>query len=403
MFFSIISIILTILSITLTLLGIIKDKYYPYLIYAVALFAVYSTTIVGSGVVGSDISAEAFRSKEAFLSEWNITANSAEVTSFVVGWLVPTMSKILFIDVVWVYKVILPMIFALCPVILYLAYARQIDKQGAFLAAMFFVIMPAYSLDIATIGKSMVAETLLAIAIYALIADWRKLVKFIVILVCLSLTLWAHYSVGIMGLALFLSAATALFMAQFMRKWKLWEIQSTPWWLISICVVLTAFIGMIYFSIAGSGFIYNALVGVSHNYPELISSASNESIISGTSIANGAFFRTQGAFVRAAIGLDFNESTNYGKIFRIIQFITQFLVIVGCIYILFSYKKYKLHAEFVAGIGASISILFLCIFVPYVNSIISMTRFYNISLFFLAPTLIIGVDCLTRLICRKCR
>lgn len=421
MIFAIISVAITIISLIAIAFNLIKEKFYPFVIYVVALFAVYSTTMLGVGVVGSDISAEVFRSKEAFAVGWNITADSAEVTSFVVGWLVPVLSKILFIDVVWVYKIVLPMIFALCPTILYLVYTKQINRSKAFLGAMFFIIMPVYSIEMATIGKSMVAEVFLATAIYAIVSDWNKWIKFIVIFLSLALSLWAHYSVGIMGLAIFLVIAIVLLVTQFMKKWELWQNRSTKWWMIVVAVVSVAFMGYIYLGVAGGGWILRTINIVNYNYsglfkrvetgnftitgeykepPKVVSNITTPTI-NKTLTVKDTYLNQQGKLVRTAIGLDFNETTNLGKIFRIIQFVTQLLIVLGCIYILFRYKKYKLRAEFIAGIGAGAGILFLCIFIPYISTILNMTRFYHLSLFFLAPTIVFGVDAVMGVICKK--
>jgi uncharacterized membrane protein len=47
-------------------------------------------------------------------------------------------------------------------------------------------------------------------------------------------------------------------------------------------------------------------------------------------------------------------------------------------------------------IGASFVLLMFCIFVPKFSLIINMTRFYHVSLFFIAPMLVLGLDWVKR-------
>lgn len=414
MVFSIISIILTVVAIIMVATNIVKDKYYPCMIYIVALFAIWSTTMLGASVVGSDISAELRRSIEALLYGWDIKIIAFEVSSVVVGWIVPVISKILFIEPEWVYKIILPMIFALCPTILYLVYSKQIDKRKAFLAAMFFIIMPVFFMEIPTIGKSMVAEVFLAIAMYSLIADWNKWVKFIAIGVSLALALWCHYTLGIIALMMFLFIGIVLFITQFFKKSELWGNRVTSAWMILVLVVAVSCAGFMYYSVASGGYllvnIKTVATATGHmvNYgTKQISSVANLTSTEGPVInipaVEDTYLNNQPTLVRTALGLDFNETTLNGKIFRIIQFVTQFLIVIGCGYILFAHRKYKFRAEFIAGIGACVGIILICIVVPTISDELSMTRFYHMSLFFLAPTLIIGVDSVVNLTGRICQ
>lgn len=401
--FACISIILTFAAIIT--FKFVNEKYYPYFLYVVALFAVYSTTMLGSGAVGSDICAEVSVSREALQNGWNINILAPEVTSFVVGALVPVLAKIFFIDVVWVYKAILPLIFALCPVILYLTYAKQIEKWKAFVGALFFIIMPVYFLEISTIGKSMVAEVFLALAIYALVTDWSKKRKFIVILCSLALALWAHYSVGIVGLAIFFVIGIVLFATQLFRKWELWKRRNTSPWLVLLAVVVVTCMGFGYYNIAGQGTIVKSVKSVAGGFVLLHQQIVEDKLVpenappdTGTPDLKNTYINYQPPLIRTALGLDFSEADTAGRAFRIIQFITQLLVIIGCVYILFRHKRYKLRAEFIAGMGACAGIIFLCIVIPGLSGILNPTRFYHLSLFCLAITFPIGVDAIVDLV-----
>jgi len=96
------------------------------------------------------------------------------------------------------------------------------------------------------------------------------------------------------------------------------------------------------------------------------------------------------------LGLDFANASLQGKLFRILQYLTQLAIIIGGIMLLRRYKHYNMSAEFVAAIGASYILLAFCVFVPHFSLIINMTRFYQLSLFLLAPVFVIGIRELCR-------
>jgi len=123
-------------------------------------------------------------------------------------------------------------------------------------------------------------------------------------------------------------------------------------------------------------------------------SSSSSAIAGGKVEENESYLDRQENLVKVAIGLDFFSQSLEGKIFRIIQYLTQLLIVVGAVYLLVRHLRYKFTAEFVAGIGCSFLLLFACVFIPNFSNIINMSRFYQISLFFLAPMFVLGVDAL---------
>jgi len=79
-------------------------------------------------------------------------------------------------------------------------------------------------------------------------------------------------------------------------------------------------------------------------------------------------------------------------IFRILQYLTQLLLVTGFFVMVFRRKQYNFNKEYGACVVASFGLLGLCLFVPRIASIMSTTRFYMITLFFLAPMLVIGIE-----------
>jgi hypothetical protein len=198
-----------------------------------------------------------------------------------------------------------------------------------------------------------------------------------------------------------------MIVAPLLKKWKLWQIRNTPWWLILAAVLPIAVLGWAYLDVAGGGVMTRSIKLIWVSYCDvLMRILSGGFTIEGEKVGpliahnialNDTYLNKMPFLIRAGTGFDFNETTDSGRVFRVIQFITQFLIIVGCISIPFRYKNYKLRAEFIGGMCAGIFLLAMSIFFPYFSSSINVTRLYHISLFFIAPMIVLGIDAIVSL------
>jgi uncharacterized membrane protein len=385
MIFGIISIILVVLSIMC--ITVFEIKHYSFIIYGCALALLWATSLQGQFVVGTDASGEIYVANVVKSLGWDWSWPNANSTSVVIGYLLPGLSELLHISVVWAYKIVLPMIFALAPVFLFKAFEKQIGSPKAAYAAFFFMIVPVFSLEIVSIGKSMVAETFMAAFIYIMVQDWVW--KFPAMLVCVLFALWCHYTVGVILLAYILCIVLVMGLNKVI-KWGLFQSWANPVWVLPVILLVGAGAWMVYYSNQGQGAVFNHAGSVEEHFEVM-----SEQIRDGSYVGlktDTTYLNNQPPLVRTALMLDFFEYDLKGQIFRIVQALTQALIIAGCFVLLIRYRKYAFKAEFIAEIGASFGLLLLCIFIPQFSTIINMTRFYHLSLFFLAPMFVLGFD-----------
>jgi len=406
---SIISIAFTVTAIIFVSTKVIKERWYGFTIYLVALFNLWSTTLLGQSVVGIDISRELAMSNQALQNGWNWTGiYDVSNTSVLVGWAIPQFSKFFQIPAEWTYKLFLPMIFACTPSILYIIFKKQIDTLKAFYASIFFIIMPVFSLEIGAIGKSMVAETLMACCFWTMfsnISSWKKLTLMTLFAL---LTLWTHYTVGIMLIFYLIVMIFVLLFTKLFKNWQLWKQRIVSIWIPIIVVIflITGFAG--YYSKASQGIVYNTVVRLGQQYTVLTNIFIKHEDLTSNTTGNivgekikeaqlqelAVSARDLDPITSIGLGKDFVDSSIAGKLFRIVQYFTQLLIVIGCFWLLFKYKQYNFSAEFIAGIAASLLVLLFVVVVPMFSSLINATRNYQLSLFFLAPMFILGIDCL---------
>lgn len=399
MIYSILSIILIIASLLLVTFNVLKGKWYAWLIYFSGLFTIYGTTMVGMSVVGSDISRELLMSNLALENGWDLSLYDPSNTSWVVGWFIPMLSKLTTIEPVWIYKVFLPMIFAFTPVILYFIFRKQFGELKAFYASMFFIIVPVFALEIASIGKSMVAETFMALSLWVMFnAEWKQIWKFIVMLVLVLSTLWAHYTIGIL-LCIYLGCIwLIMFIKSIINKdtdVKFWGLESTLFVLI-ICVIAFS----IYYRLVAQGLIWNSVTGIFHYDFSQSFNIINKSVNPSAVVSDNVSSTVQAySLIKSAFGFDIGELGWSGITFRIVQILTQVLIVVGFGWMIWerNYPQngvltYRLIPEYVAGCFVAFGLLGLCVFVPAFASLINATRQYHISLMFLAPMFVLSFD-----------
>jgi len=387
----------TVIVLSMVYFKIIKSTI-PIYLFAVSLALMWQASMFGAHIIGSDMHGEFYASR-IILGEgtWELARHygTQSSTSIVVGAFVPMMAKYLHIDIIWIYKAILPAIFAFTPVILFFIYKRMIKPRYAFYAALFFMIVPVTSLEIVQIGKSMVAELFMALAILVIVSTTKNKVTYsqIFTITIFSLTaMLCHYTVGIALLAYLIG----IMFVRFIPKLEILWLKALPVYVLPIVILIVGGTGYIYYSIADQGVIVKVMSKVVPVYAGIITDTASDTAQSiyiqdatdpDEAEDSGGYFEKQEVLVKTAIGMDFNQASTPGKAFRVIQYLTQFLIVVGGLILFWAHRHYKFTAEFIAGIWCSYLLLAMCVFVPEFSNIINITRF---SLFFLAPAFVLG-------------
>lgn len=426
MVLALVAIIAVIAATVLAALGKIPERWLPWSLFVVAILLLYQTSMMGAWLVGSDIHREYYSSMQALQNGWDFSTSPMSNSSIVIGLIAPFIARLM--PLVWVFKAVLPFIFAFVPVILYFAFKKQFGSKRAFFAAMFFMVVPVFSLEIPQIAKSMVAEVFFALMILAMVSDLKWKWKCPAVGITLGLAALCHYSVGFIA-ACYIFGALVFMAVTKPVKWGLLARRKLPLVGTSIAVLLVLSGCFFYFQRASEGSVLLALKQISGwdiSVPVASEQPPSAAISSEGDVENGGggvqipasegnalnpvadsvtekkpmqlypeYLKTQSHLVQAGIGLDFAEATAQGKAFRIVQYLTQLLIVTGFFWLIFKHRRYRFTAEFVACIAGSFALLAACVFTPGFSYILNMTRFYQLTLFFLAPMFVLGVDALS--------
>lgn len=401
--------------VVLVAMGKIKGRlFYPY-IFGISLGLIWQTTMMGVDVVGSDIHNEFYYAKLNALQSWDYSLGHTDNASFVIWFIAPLLSKLLMLDMLWIFKAVLPIFLAFIPLTLFSVFKRQFGEIRAFFAVMFFMIIPVFSMEIPQIAKSMVAELFFALMVWVMVSNWRWQYKIAGIGISLIMQIICHYTIGTLGIC-FLLGMFVVRLVSSPFKWGLFANRKVSLAAIAICLIVGcgAFWG--YHNHTAGGAMWRAVIRIaSQQISDVPSIIKQESQTIGlepqTAPAKSEDIPTEidspeekdkkislmggrATLVNLAIGRDFATMPIGGKVFRIVQFLTQLLIIIGVVRLAWLHKRYKVTAEFVGLIIASGFLLLACIFLSGFADTINMTRFYHISLFFLAPMFVLGCETL---------
>lgn len=360
----------------------VSDRLYPVLIVGLALSMLWQQTMIGSYILGTDIHQEYFMANKALNTGWDLSYLSLNGTSVLLNIVSPLLAKI-GIPIVLQFKLLFPMVLSIVPLILYYAFSKQISKKYAFYSVLFFMFVPVFTVEIATITKSMVAELFFALIVLALFSKWSNLKKGIIITVFGILACMCHYTIGTLVFGYLGLISIGLIVYKIISK----KNNFVP---VVISTIVIGLIGVVWFANAGGGIVYRGYTNSFSNISNMVQGETE------SSNDTKPYLEKQDSLVRTALGMDWNEVSISGKLFRVIQYITQLAIIVGAFYLIFTWRKKKYAIEFLVGLVASVVLLGLVLFVPKVASIINTTRWYHSALFFASPLFVMGLSMLRK-------
>ena len=432
------------LAVLLAAFGVLKEDQHPYLIFAIALGLVFQLTLSGRNLVGPDVHLEYYWAQfYAGENVWYPLRYYCPAAGWGAVFFAPLLQKVFAIPNLWTFKIIYPICFALCPVILYHLFKRWVDDRKAFMAAIMFIIFPSFLLEIPGVPESMLAELFMVIAIYLIIVDkYRLRYRIPLIIACALLAGFTHYSVGFITL-IFLGATFIARMGLRIRN----GISHKAMAGICLAVVAGSFV---FFSVIAEGAVmvkvsriwngwvpptlqvdywhYPAVLEESPqplNTPALLSrpdweanqvpqenepdesvadkeatdivemvietaterlvlDASTGQVIrtEAKSVETRAWYQRYHDLMKTVLGLDFAAANTLGRIFRAMLWVIVLCMVIGL------WKMRKNREFWVCVVGAMV--LALACLNPRVSPILNASRFAHYALVALVPTTIVG-------------
>ena len=407
-----------IIALLLAVFDKIDEKQYPALLFGIGLGLIYQVSLMTNHLVGTDIHYEYYFARLTYLNgSWDSTIGHSYNSAVSISVFIPMMARLLHMPLEWAFKIIPPLFLAGVPVVMFYIFKKEFDAKTAFLSVFFFISIPTMFLELSGLAKQAIGELFLISCLGLIVYNVfkREWVRYILIGVLAILTALSHYSMGGTLFCYLLGAVILFPIGKYIFK-------RTPninlKYLTLVLVIFTAVSALFYgwaaqgaplrdvLASAGitSGLIANPSdAGDVAGLPGMSDSADPGSAQSDAGDVAGLPGMSDSAdpgsaqykhweypepAVAVALGADFSGSSTIAKIFRLFQYATQILIIVGCITLLVQYKRRSLgYMVFLVLSGV---ILTMVVFLPGFSPLFNASRFYNLILLFMSPAAIIG-------------
>jgi len=169
---------------------------YTLAIYIISISLLFYKSLIGTTLWGWDIHEEYyFAELTRSGSIWNPSINNS-MNSILSVTMLPTMfANICDMDIIWIFKIFYPLIFALIPIGLYLIVKRQMDERIAFLSCLFLISQQYFYGGALYVCRQQIAELFFILLLLIIIdRDMNKVSRSIMLIAFSFSLVVSHYS-----------------------------------------------------------------------------------------------------------------------------------------------------------------------------------------------------------------
>lgn len=372
----------------------IPVKLYPIAIVVIAIALLWHWSLVSPSLQGFDIHNEYWVQNRAISNSiWDNAYPSNCNAMLSVVMLSPIYSLILNLDAVWVFKIIYPLFFSLVPLALFQAYKKQTDDKMAFLAAFFFMSFPVFFSELVGQIRQPIAELFLSLSILLFLDKEMPVTKRATLLIIFGISIAvSHYGLSYFYMFYLIAASLLMFLWKSNTMNESWQSMmarfSEPRHRIGVAqqgstlsiryVTLFIVFCITWYLFISSGSAFTAVISIGdHVYSSMFTDLFS--------------MEATDPHILQALGLAPMRSVDVEwRIFQIFQYITQFFIMVGVLWLITNLHKTRFHTEYVSMILTSMVLIAMCVVLPYFAAYLNMTRIYHITLLFLSPLCILG-------------
>jgi uncharacterized membrane protein len=380
----------------------IPERYYPFMIWTIALALLLHTSLISNHIWGWDINQEYYISNLVVNNaawDFSIYSNINAMLSIVM--LAPITSIICHIDIVWVFKIVYPFFFSLAAPGMYVVIRRQSYDRVAFFGTFFFITFYVFFTEMLQVARQEIAELFLVlIALLIINKDLNKVKKYIILIIFSFSLAVSHYGLSyllmiVLGLAWFILVVSELGSFNRIRDrvsmifdWEKrgygpnFRPRHAGERAITLDYVLLFFIFALgWYMFISSSSALNSITGLAVQF-------SNNMVEGFLDVES-----TQGLSIIVT-----EAATPLHQVGKYIHLVTQFFIFFGILSLLvrpqkmgFGGEYFSIDREYFSVSLVNFSLAAAGVILPFFSSALNTSRLYQITLIFLAPFFVIGV------------
>lgn len=366
----------------------IPEEMYPLVIFVASLALLYQTSLISNQLIGPDIHQEYYLANLVKMSSrWDSTIAYDYNAMLSIVMLAPILSIVSGMNLIWVFKIIYPLLFSFVPLVLYQVFQKQIGEKPAFLSTFFLISVVTFYTEMIGAARQEIAEIFLALIIFLVAGTKITITKKTALLtIFIASLILSHYGSAFLFVSSLIGAA---FVIPFITRMHIHQRENR----VQLGLKPKRTVTMV-------AFIFLACVLMLAWYTYTASSSTLVEIVNvNYRIANSFFVDFLNPEAAQGLNLIMTPTPSVLHDFaKMLQILMQLFVIVGFFSFLRDLRKPSLRKYIKMNFNleyASLSLIFLlllvaAIAVPFLASSLNTTRLYHIALLLLAPFSVIG-------------
>lgn len=350
--------------------NLIPNTLYPLVLFSISVSLLFHKSLISSYLTGWDIHIEYYMSNLVVAdSYWNSQLPSNVNAMLSIVMFAPIYSKISGMDLIWIFKIIYPLIFSLVPVGLYRIFQKGINDQLAFLSSTFFISYFGFFVEMNQLARQQIAEFYFMLLILLFFDEGLNKVGRSILLIIFTFSIVvSHYGLSYIYLAsLVLVILTCTSYSRLIIKNHYRTVIS------SNIVLLTIVFTLVWYMYISNSSSFNIFVQISNH----ILNSVNTELFNTNSVEGLQIIAKQ-------------EKSQLYLIYKYLHIICQSFISLGLFFLIFNLKNFKFEKEYVFFCIVYYLILLCCLTLPYFASALNTSRLYQISLIILSPLCVIG-------------
>lgn len=357
---------------------LMSPAFYPFVLFAIAVALLLPVSLFSSYIHGGDIFSEYASLKlTSSNSYWNPAVSSRVYTMLSVTILPTIYSKMLGLESIWILKIVYPLIFSLVPVGLFELFRSKFSKEIAFFSVFFFASNLVFFTEIVTLARQMIGELFYILLFLTIIGNKIQI-----------RTKWFCFFAFSFGLIVSHYAMSYIFLAFIFGLWLLGFLRKRKTLVNVGMVIMFAVVTFLWYLYTSSSSTFNDLVNMGNNIVSNFSSDFLNPQSRGTTVL-------QATGLHSGIGTFWHVGGTY------LYYATELLIIIGLLGLLLKKRRSFFDDDYNTLAFLNMALLLACIVVPNLATSFNATRFYQVTLFFLAPLCVVGGIDILRFLTRK--
>lgn len=387
---------------------LIPRELYPLALFVIAIALLFHNSLISDSLIGWDIHQEKFFADSIIANGyWHFSTDYILNSMLSIVMLAPIFSIFLNMDVIWVYKIIFPLLFALVPLALYHVYRRQSDDRMAFMATVFFVSLVVFFTEMLQLARQEIAELFLALIIMLIVDRSMEKTRWAFLFLAFALGLVvSHYGLTFIFIGTIALGWALVYVVSKLRKDTVRDMNRRLGPLLIVAFIAFCAIWYIYTSSSNP---FVTVTGVAHQIevplqtvaadllkpaaPAVAPTPGTTPVVTpAPGTATPAPTPTPQPITTQPIQLiaTGGDVSFLHRTFLYLLVLSQGILVIGIFAAFFARWPMKIRREFFALAFVNLLMLGGAFVLPNFASALNTTRVYQIALIFLAPFFVLG-------------